>query len=200
MTLDIVNETRNTQNVVGVISGRTPRRLVIGAHHDSVAGSPGANDNASGVAALLEAAHQLRGTAPELTLEFVAFGAEELGLLGAEHYARSERGNGIAGMINADMVGVGDRFQIGNGGGDTKLVDFAQDRARALGAAYAPARTGASDHAAFERIGVPTVFLHWTPDPAYHTPQDAYERVSADRLETVIQLIVQIARARVPNL
>ncbi|MBM3451049.1 MAG: M20/M25/M40 family metallo-hydrolase [Armatimonadetes bacterium] len=200
MNLDVVSETRMTNNVIATLGGRTPRRLVIGAHFDSVPGSPGANDNASGVAAMLEAAHQLRGIVPELTVEFLAFGAEELGLLGSEHYVRSERAGTIAGMINADMVGVGDRFLLGNSGGDLRLFDFATERARAIGLSFSTTRTGASDHEAFERIGIPAVFLHWSPDPAYHTPQDIADRVLADRLDAAIQVIVQVARSRIPSL
>ncbi len=86
--------------------------LVVGAHYDTVAGSPGADDNGSAVAALLEITRQLRGLRPRRTLRFVAFVNEEppffyFGEMGSAVYARAARGRGesIAGMFSLEMLG-----------------------------------------------------------------------------------------------
>jgi hypothetical protein len=93
---------------------RQPQRIVIiGAHYDTVAKSPGANDNASGVAALLALARQMRDSQPAYTLRFVAFTNEEhpfhlTGEMGSQVYARRsrERGEDIVAMISFDGLGM----------------------------------------------------------------------------------------------
>ena len=101
-------------NVEAELKGATRPDLivVVGAHYDSVAGSPGANDNASGVAALLEVARLLRDSSPGHTIRFVAFVNEEpptfLGeSMGSLVYARriKERGDNVVGMISLETIG-----------------------------------------------------------------------------------------------
>ncbi len=81
--------------------------LLIGAHYDTVPGSPGADDNASALAVLLEAADALRTVAPERPIQFVAFSHEEQGLLGSTAYAATlrARNNTLAGAIILECVG-----------------------------------------------------------------------------------------------
>ncbi len=196
LLVDTVNEQRQSANVVGALPGVAGRRLVVGGHYDSVEGSPGANDNASGVAAALEVARLLRDEQPPVAVEIVAFGAEEPGLYGSRFYVDTSRLASVAGMVNLDMVGVGDRLLIGNTTGDTRLVDAAVEVARRLGIPATRTRLGASDHTSFERAGVPAVFLHWTDDPRYHSSQDTPEHVQADRLDAVIRIAVGVARSR----
>lgn len=99
-------------NVIAVIPGQQARRVVVGAHYDAVAGTPGADDNASGVAGLLELARLLRGAQPELTIELVAYSTEEppcfaTEQMGSAHHARqlAERGVGVEAMIALEMIG-----------------------------------------------------------------------------------------------
>ena len=82
-------------------------RLILGAHLDTVPGSPGADDNSSGVAALLEIARLTALSAQPLPIEFAAFALEELGLLGSSHDAAGLRRNGAAliGMLSLEMIG-----------------------------------------------------------------------------------------------
>ncbi len=106
-----------SQNVIGVVRGRDPRagHVIIGAHYDHLgvdaAGAiyPGADDNASGAAALVAIGHALTrdGQRPTRTVIIVAFGAEEIGLLGSSYYAHNPvRPLGEAAlMINLDMIG-----------------------------------------------------------------------------------------------
>jgi len=102
-------------NVEAVLLGKASSNesIVIGAHYDSVEGSPGANDNATGVAALLELAKLLRGQLPEATLRFVAFANEEAPYfntgdgMGSIQYARrfAARADSVRGMLSLETVG-----------------------------------------------------------------------------------------------
>jgi hypothetical protein len=100
------------QNVEAEIAGSQPEIVVIGAHYDSVPGSPGANDNGSGVAALLALARRFAGKSPARTLRFVAFANEEPGYFQTEEmgswvYAHrcKERGDRVAAMISLETIG-----------------------------------------------------------------------------------------------
>ncbi len=93
-------------------TGRPDQIVIVGAHYDSVSGSPGANDNASGVAALLELAGNFKTQGPERTLRFVAFVNEEPPYfqteeMGSRVYARRsrERGEKIVAMISLETIG-----------------------------------------------------------------------------------------------
>lgn len=97
-------------NVVCEIAGATDRIIVIGAHYDSVDGSPGADDNASGVAALIELAKRLRQAKPRRTIRFVAFINEEpphftTEQMGSLQYALAHRGEPIEAMLSLEMLG-----------------------------------------------------------------------------------------------
>ena len=103
---------RQCENIEAEIAGLRPEIVVIGAHYDSVFGSPGANDNGSGVAALLALARRFAGKSSGRTLRFVAFTNEEPGhfqteQMGSWVYAHrcQERGNRIAGMISLETIG-----------------------------------------------------------------------------------------------
>ena len=100
------------ENVVGTLPGRSAETLVVGAHYDTVPGSPGADDNASGVAALLELARMFGGKPGKLTVRFVGFVNEEMPFFlspdrGSRIYARECRqaGDRVTGMISLEMVG-----------------------------------------------------------------------------------------------
>ncbi|MDQ7850280.1 MAG: M28 family metallopeptidase [Armatimonadota bacterium] len=191
LRVETVLEERTTWNVVGRRQGRGGRAIVVGAHLDSVEVSPGANDNASGVAAVLEAARLLAGAPLELPLEVVAFGAEERGLLGSAYYVR-QRGGQVAAMVNLDMVGVG-VLRAGNGSGDGPLLEAAERVASGQGVALPRFRLpGGSDHASFERAGIPTVFLHTGDDPQIHTPGDVLERLDPRLLAQAAQLAAAV--------
>jgi hypothetical protein len=94
-------------NLIAERAGADPAILEIGAHYDTVPDSPGADDNASGVAALLEVARQIAKTRTRRTLRLIFFAAEEPGLRGSTgHVARiRRRGDDIAGTIVLEMIG-----------------------------------------------------------------------------------------------
>jgi len=109
------------ENLIAYEEGpRTEPRFLIGAHFDAVPGSYGADDNASGVASMLEAARLLKGTEAAKLIDFIAFNAEEYGMVGSTHYVEALKHSGgvmhkrrmsggqsatIKGMISLEMVG-----------------------------------------------------------------------------------------------
>jgi hypothetical protein len=98
-----------TANVIATLKGTINPELVyvVSSHYDSVAGGPGADDDSSGTAALLEAARVLAGNPMPATIVFASFTGEEAGLLGSREYVRRavENGTQIVGALNNDMIG-----------------------------------------------------------------------------------------------
>ncbi len=96
------------RNIIGILEGDSKRKIIIGAHYDTVPNSPGANDNAAGVGILLETAKSLSNKYLNHTLVFIAFDGEEHGLRGSKHYLENvENPETIEFMINIDSVGRG---------------------------------------------------------------------------------------------
>jgi Zn-dependent M28 family amino/carboxypeptidase len=98
-------------NVIAGLRGARPEIVLVGAHYDTVAGCPGADDNASGVAALLAIARRMAGSKPERTVRFVAFANEEEPFfgesrMGSAFHARRcrERGEEIAVMLSLETI------------------------------------------------------------------------------------------------
>ncbi len=104
-------KTLHSGNVIVLKPGESGETLVVGAHLDGVKGSAGALDNASGIGALIETAARLADMTTPYTVAFVAFGAEEPGLLGSQHYLEAMSGverRAIRGMVNLDGVAGGE--------------------------------------------------------------------------------------------
>jgi Zn-dependent M28 family amino/carboxypeptidase len=110
---------RSSRNVIAMLPGKaSPEYVVIlCAHYDSTTGSttgpttaPGADDNASGTAAVMEIARLLAGRSFDFTIKFICFSAEEWGLYGSKHYAQEARNAGekILGVLNMDMIAYAD--------------------------------------------------------------------------------------------
>lgn len=106
-------EGHEARNIEVELPGRNAGHvIVVGAHYDSVIGAPGANDNGSGVGALIELARLTRGTRPEVTVRFVAFVDEEppffqSGEMGSQRYARRcrARGEAVTAMFSLETIG-----------------------------------------------------------------------------------------------
>ncbi|SDX95935.1 PA domain-containing protein [Geodermatophilus africanus] len=109
LAVDSTSEIRQTENVVAELPGSTSDNVVMaGAHLDSVPEGPGINDNGSGSAALIEVAENMAKVDLPNTVRFAWWGAEELGLLGSNHYVASltpEQREDIGLYLNFDMVG-----------------------------------------------------------------------------------------------
>ncbi len=163
---------------------------VAGGHYDTVAGAPGASDNASGTATMLELARvqAARGN-PEQTC-FIAFSGEELGLLGSQYYVENltdEQRRAIRFMLNLDMTAVGDQWWLV---GSRTLQTRGRDIAAQAGVTMTPRELigASSDHAAFIDRRIPAIMIHRADDRLLHTPEDVIDRITAPPLETAVQM------------
>jgi aminopeptidase YwaD len=181
-----------SHNVVAVKAGVSSRRIVLGAHLDTKGGSPGANDNASGVAVVLELARVLKDVPTQPTIVFAFFGAEEMWDGNADHHHYGSRAyvrglsfaqkRRISGMISVDMVGFGRFFlvrtmRLGPLVLSNRLRTVAAEGRVRLRYSRDPSKVGWSDHEPFEKAGIPVAWLNWKSDPFYHTPADTAERL-----------------------
>jgi aminopeptidase YwaD len=207
VTMKVKTEILDTysQNVIGTLKASkkasTKKTLILGAHYDGV-DTPAANDNASGTSTMLEVARALSHKKLNMNVKFIAFGAEEAGLVGSEYYVQSlqdkDKAN-IVGMINMDMVGVGDTFNILTASPDAKsfVADHAAKLADELKLPYERGYSTRSDHAPFEAAGIPVAFVHVSEDPYYHSDEDTLDKIQKDMLKKsgtlVVKLIKEIA-------
>lgn len=207
------------RNVIAVLEGRDPDRkqqvVVIGAHYDhlgmggfgslapdSRAIHNGADDNASGVAALIEAARVLSiGTRPASTIVFVAFTGEEEGVLGSAYYASHPTRplTSTRAMLNMDMVGrLGTGTLIVSGTGTAaEWNDILPEAARKhgiIGATWRPDGYGPSDHTSFYARDVPVLHFFTNVHVDYHRPSDDWEKVDGEGLKRVGALVADVAR------
>lgn len=186
------------------------KEVILGAHHDSVVGAPGANDNASGVGLMLELARVYKGYNTEKTLKFVAFGSEERGLLGARYYVdqltEKERKE-IEAVFVPDMVATNYEkathlYAMTPDGSKNIVTDSTGAAGSRLGNSdILPGTFGSSDHVPFHNAGIPAALFiwmgvdSWNPlvyhiEKVYHTPQDTIEdNVSADRMQSALDVI-----------
>jgi aminopeptidase YwaD len=190
-----------SRNVVALSPGRI--RTVVVAHLDGVADGPAANDNASGVAVVLEVARALRG---ERGLLLAALGAEERVETGSRVHlgsARLLRGlsaegrRRIALAVSLDMVGVGSRLHVrGLEPQPNRSSALVLARARSLGLAATYLRDpGWSDHAELTRGGLPATWIQWREDRCWHSPCDRAARVDPRRLTATARLTISSVRA-----
>ncbi|MPZ64188.1 MAG: M28 family peptidase [Pseudonocardiaceae bacterium] len=192
LNLQIRREQRTTRNVIAQTrTGRTDNVVMAGAHLDSVPDGPGINDNGSGSAALLETALQLGGQPRATnTVRFAWWGAEELGLLGADDYVSNlseQQRSDIAMYLNFDMIASpnaayfvydgDDSDGVGAGPGpegsaqiEQAFVDYLQDRENVPveGTDF----TGRSDYGPFIAVDIPAGGL-FTGAEGIKTPEQA---------------------------
>jgi len=179
---------RTSRNVVAMWPGAKRYPVVIGAHIDTVAGSPGANDNASGIAVMLEVARLVAGQPQARWVRFVSFGSEEYGANGRHHLGSEEfvsrlgaRGRTrLAGMVSVDMVADGRPLIVGTAGMGPRIVSYSflhKARKRGIRAVY---RTtcDCSDNGPFELAGIPAAFIWSGSEPDYHAPSDVPANLS----------------------
>jgi hypothetical protein len=192
------------RNVLGVLPGSDPRRIIISAHYDSAWGSPGAIDNGTGVEGLLRLAEAFaaRQSRP-FTLVFALFAAEEAGLAGARAYVNHARVRGelsdIVALVNLDCIGAGETLRL-LVGPDT-LAHAVQRTVEELDlrelyeVAFLPPGPGA-DHFPFVSEGIPGVTISLFPYLDYHLPTDVESLVDHQQFER----LVEFARAVVDDL
>ena len=195
---------KTSRNVVAEKPGTSGEVVVIGGHIDSVAVSPGANDNASGVAVTLELARVLATASVRPTVRFIAFGSEEISgatpdehHFGSRYYATSLGTAGqadVAAMVSIDMVGYGSTFNVRNLQWAPQTTVNALRTQASFMSQPLPylkdfGRSGWSDHEQFERVGIPSAWLEWREDPVYHTARDTAAHIQPSRVRVSGRLV-----------
>ncbi|QDU76549.1 Aminopeptidase YwaD precursor [Bremerella volcania] len=214
--VEIETSERTQQNVLGVLPGKgrlASEIVVVGAHYDHLgyggSGSlapwtreihNGADDNASGTVALLETARQCAvwDGADRRTILFIAFGAEEQGLIGSEYYVRHPlfaTENTVA-MLNYDMVGRlrKDRLTV-YGHNTAEEFEAWMDEAAAkhdVTLNKIPGGYGPSDHASFYGRGIPVMHDFTGFHSQYHRPSDDVEHINVPGIRKVVGMNIDI--------
>lgn len=216
--VDLVTVRGDGSNVIGLLPGEDPvlrnEVIVIGAHYDHLGTGGnfashvrgkgdvynGADDNASGVAGLLELGEYFAQGRHRLkrSLLFVAFSGEEIGLLGSSHYIENPKfppENTIA-MINMDMIGrLAENKLMAIGVGSSKEWEGLIGRANSgisLGLTYIDAAFGPSDQTVFFADNIPAVLFFTGLHEDYHTPGDDWTKINADGEVKVLGLIANL--------
>ncbi len=218
-SVDVVQKTAETHNVAAVLHGTDPllrsEYVVIGAHYDHLGlGGPGsgsrtpdtiaihygADDNASGVAAVIAMAEKAgREKSNRRSLIFAAFGAEEMGLIGATAFTSNSPVplSNIRAMINFDMVGrLSDEHPaLSIGGTQTSLET--EEMLERLNSGFSLTLSGEgygpSDHAAFYMHDIPVFFVSTGAHPDYHTPEDTPDKINYEGVQRVTDYLWNVA-------
>ena len=195
-----VSQSRNLVASMADDGADTPT-VIIGAHYDTVEDTQGANDNGSGVAALMEIAKRASARDYPFAVKFVLFGAEEIGLYGSIRYADEMSADEIANtlaMLNLDVVGSGGGFEAI---GDFDLARTAREVGEEIGerVLVSPSENAdfTSDHAPFAAIGIPALFLLADDMSRINSPQDELRyvnpRLPGASAEIVMRLLARLA-------
>ncbi len=207
-------ENVTVRNVLGVIPGtdadREQESVVVSAHYDHLGlGGPdvregnqgkvhfGADDNASGVAVMLELARTLgKSLAPSRSVVFAAFTAEESGLLGAMHYVKDASrypANKAIGVLNIDTVGrLGDNKLLVLGSGSArewKFIFMGASHVTGVQTELPTQSLDASDQVAFIEAGVPGVQFFSGASPDYHKPTDTADKLDFNGMVKVASIV-----------
>ncbi len=196
----VVTNDRESRNVVAVKEGSNPDApgIVVGAHFDADEESVGANDNASGTAALLAVARALKDDTFASDVTFAAFGSSGLGLIGAQSFAGDlldEDAPTVGLMINLDVVGSGERAIVA---GDPITQLEILRLGTELGVSVSPGNTPEgvfSEHIVFQALDIPTAFFFADDLSRVNTPEDTIEFVDSALLGDIVNLVVALVRS-----
>lgn len=204
---DSANTLTYSRNVIGIIEGSDKNLkneyIIIGAHMDhlgmggSMSGSRidslavhyGADDNASGVALMLDLAKKFKNKPTKRSLIFIAFAGEEKGLVGSKGFVNNLPfdKNLINAMFNFDMVGNLKNNSITAGGSKTStsseelILKYANKHN--LKTSLSPSGHGPSDHSSFYAKNIPVFYFTTGADDTYHTPRDNADRINYKGIE-----------------
>jgi Peptidase family M28/PDZ domain/WD40-like Beta Propeller Repeat len=212
--VELIREKAQSVNVLGFIPALSPtnQTLIIGAHYDhlglGIEGSlapdshqthNGADDNASGVSAILELARTLSANRKSLTknILFIAFGGEELGVLGSSEFVKNPVVSlkDVIAMLNLDMVGRLRESRLIIGGTGTSplwkelLVDADPENLKLI---FNESGSGPSDHMRFYSKDIPVLFFFTGAHAQYHKPDDDANTINYDGLKTVSDYIYRV--------
>jgi hypothetical protein len=221
ITVDLQPKKMVTSNVIATLKGSDPslneEYVIIGAHHDHLGmGGPGtssrapdtiavhygADDNASGVAGVLEISEVMSVAAPARSLVFATFGAEEMGLVGSKYLSENPPVDldAVQAMINLDMIGrlnEDRQLQVGGIGTSPGFRDLLDSINGHFGfrLKYSNEGYGPSDHASFYAKDVPVIFISTGAHPDYHTPGDHLSAINLAGSQEVMLFAAEVATA-----
>lgn len=201
---------RKARNIIAYINNNATNTVVLGAHYDHLGYGEdknaldavhevhnGADDNASGTAALLELARKLKFQSPKQNNYLLMhFSGEELGLMGSKYWLDNPTLQTTANyMINMDMVGRYDtarKLTIGGYGTSPVWGQMVPELAKNLSFKLDSAGTGPSDHASFYRKDIPVLFFFTGSHPDYHKASDDWEKINYKGINEIVQLVYKI--------
>ncbi len=214
--VEIGDKKRIGHNVVGYLDNGAASTVVIGAHFDHLGYGEdgnsmlrtgeklihnGADDNASGTAALLEIARLMKASKDKSqNFLFIAFSAEELGLNGSKYYSEHPTIDlkSVKYMINMDMVGrLNDSTKVLTVGGYGTSPWWGQlfgglNLKKSLVLKYDSSGTGPSDHTSFYRKDIPVLFFFTGLHGDYHRPSDDFDRINYMGELTIVKLAATV--------
>jgi len=220
-TINVTLEEKTTENIVAMLpaidEALKEEYVVIGAHFDHLGmGGPGsgskavdtiavhngADDNASGVAAVIQLAEKMAAEKQNRrNLIFVTFGAEEMGLIGSKAFTNNPPVDlqKVVAMFNFDMIGRLDTTSMALSIGGTKTAKESEQLLNDLNTGFELALSGdgigPSDHASFYLQNVPVFFFSTGAHPDYHTPQDDANRINYEGEKKVIEYAEKVITA-----
>lgn len=203
---------RNGHNVIAFIDNGAPNTVILGAHYDHLgfgedgnqtdpqAGAVvhnGADDNASGTAALLELAKLLKQSSPKNNnYLFMHFSGEELGLFGSKYWLEKPTATITPNyMINMDMVGRYDtarKLVIGGYGTSPLWGQLFSSISTPLLVKFDSTGSGPSDHASFYRKDIPVLFLFTGSHSDYHKATDDWDKINYDGQKDIVRLVYEV--------
>lgn len=210
----INNTERKSDNIIGYLDNGAAYTIVIGAHYDhlgtgTIGGSKdslgvgkihnGADDNASGVAGLLELArhYATNSTKEPFNFLFIGFGAEELGLVGSKYFTENPTIPlaSIHWMLNMDMIG---RYNPNNGlavigyGTSSAFPKIFEGLTSNIKFNLSRDGNGGSDQTSFYRKNIPVLFFHTGGHDDYHKPSDDEDKIDYDAMNSILKLEIDV--------
>lgn len=215
IAVNIEHTKATVNNVLAYLPGETDEYVIIGAHYDHLGRGdshslapdqlgqihPGADDNASGTAGVLELARRFASRQGKLHrgILFASFAGEELGLLGSAEWVKSPTrplGKAVA-MLNMDMIGriKDDKVYIGGVGTGTafkEILAAAQGR-HPFKVEYSASGYSSSDHTSFVIGRVPSLFFFSGLHSDYHKPSDTWEKINSQSAVRLLDVVADVA-------
>ncbi len=222
MRISISEKNRVGHNVIGYINNNAPTTVILGAHYDHLGYGEdgnsmirtgeknihnGADDNASGTAALIELARKLKKSgATNNNYLFIAFSGEELGLYGSKYFVENPTIDLKTAnyMINMDMVGrLNDSSKVLTVGGygtspswgEHYVSLLLQSKKQELNFKYDSSGTGPSDHTSFYRKDIPVLFFFTGLHSDYHKPSDDADKVNYAGQQLIVNHIADLIKS-----
>lgn len=203
-----------TENIIGIIAGKSDRQIIIGGHMDHIGYGPsmsrsrtrneihnGADDNASGTTSVIELAEAFsKMEKPNHTLVFICFSAEELGLIGSRYYVSKlskDDKNKIDLMVNFDMVGWLKQQKSIKLSGVQRIPELLNiistlNNKYPFSVIAGNDSSGGSDHAPFGNAGIPYAFFHTGLHDHYHKPSDDVDKIDFEGLTLINQFAFEM--------